>query len=429
MTQLIDSFVDQPDAESNETAWLKASRLQGVDRFNTLGIPTLRDEDWKYTSLRALASKQYSMQASSPSAETASAGEGEAMHRLVFMQGMLDETASTPGDLPEGVTLMSMREALAQGDALQSVLRSAMPDKANAFAELNNGLFRDGALLKIDAGCHLEKPVELVFISGGEQTLCMPRNLVIMGAGARASVIERQLSDDESTGLSNSATEIVLAEDSRLDYNLIQLQGKKSTHIGGIWVQQAAGSHLSTRTMTLGGTLVRNELNVSLNGKGAHADCTGLFYGRQRQHMDNHTTIRHAAPECTSRELYKGILDDRARGVFHGRIVVEQDAQLTLADQQNSNLLLSRDSEIDTKPQLEIYADDVKCSHGATVGELDKKQLFYMQSRGIDMDSARTLLTYAFAAQVVEEFEIDSLREELTTRIAEQMHLTDILPK
>jgi Fe-S cluster assembly protein SufD len=429
MTQLIDSFVDQPGAESNETAWLKASRLQGVNRFNTLGIPTLRDEDWKYTSLRALASKQYSMQASSPSAETASVGEGEAMHRLVFMQGMLDEAASTPGDLPEGVTLMSMREALAQGDALQSVLRSAMPEKANAFAELNNGLFRDGALLKIDASCHLDKPVELVFISGGEQTLCMPRNLIVMGAGARASVIERQLSDDESTGLSNSATEIVLAEDSRLDYNLIQLQGKKSTHIGGIWVQQAAGSHLSTRTMTLGGTLVRNELNVSLNGQGAHADCTGLFYGRQRQHMDNHTTIRHAAPECTSRELYKGILDDRARGVFHGRIVVEQDAQLTLADQQNSNLLLSRDSEIDTKPQLEIYADDVKCSHGATVGELDKNQLFYMQSRGIDMDSARTLLTYAFAAQVVEEIEIESLREELTTRIAEQMHLTDILPK
>lgn len=426
MTQLIDTFVDQADTGPNEIAWLDAARAQGIERFNTLGVPTVRDEDWKYTSLRALASKQFSLQPTKLAADLALAGDDEAKHRLVFVQGVLDEAASTPGDLPEGVTLMSIREALSQGDALQAVLRSAMPEKANAFAELNNGLFRDGAFLKVDAGCRLDAPVELVFISSGEQTLCLPRNLIILEKGARARVIERQLSDDDSTGLSNSATEIVLAEDSRLDYNLVQLQGKKSTHIGGTWVQQAAGSHLSTRTITLGGALVRNELSVSLNGEGAHADCTGLFYGRQRQHMDNHTTIRHAAPECTSRELYKGILDDRARGVFHGRVVVEQDAQLTLAEQQNPNLLLSRDAEIDTKPQLEIYADDVKCSHGATVGELDEKQIFYMRSRGIDLASAKTLLTYAFAAQVIDEIEIESLREELTTRVAEHMHITDL---
>jgi Fe-S cluster assembly protein SufD len=239
-------------------------------------------------------------------------------------------------------------------------------------------------------------------------------------------VIERQLSDDNSTPLSNSATEIVLQEDSRLDYNLVQLHGKKSTHIGGTWVHQAARSVLNTRTITLGGVLVRNELNVSLNGEGAHANLTGLYYGRQRQHIDNHTTIRHRAPGCTSRELYKGILDDRARGVFHGRIVVEQDAQLTASEQQNPNLLLSRDAEIDTKPQLEIYADDVKCAHGATVGELDKKQVFYMQSRGIAPDAAKLLLTYAFAAEVIEEIEIDSLREELSKRVAGQLHLTDL---
>lgn len=171
---------------------------------------------------------------------------------------------------------------------------------------------------------------------------------------------------------------------------------------------------------------MRNELNVSLNGEQAHADMTGLYYGTQRQHMDNHTTIRHAVPNCTSRELYKGILDDRARGVFHGRIVVEQDAQLTESEQENPNLLLSRDAEVDTKPQLEIYADDVKCAHGATVGELDAKQLFYMQSRGIGLEESRTLLTYAFAAQVVEEIQIDSLREELASRIADQMHITEL---
>ncbi len=426
MTQLIDTFVDQAGAAQCGDGWLEAVRAQGVERFNELGIPTLRDEDWKYTNLRSLASKQFSLQQDLSAVGSTIAGAGESTHRLVFVQGALDEGASTPGNLPDGVTLMSIHDALSQDETLQSTLRSVMPEKANAFAELNNGLFRDGAFLKIKAGCSLDKPVELVFISSGEQTLCMPRNLIMLEKGASASVIERQSSDDESTGLSNSATEIVLEEDSRLNYNLVQLQGKKTTHIGGTWVHQAVGSHLTTRTITLGGALVRNELNVSLNGEGAHANCSGLFYGRQRQHMDNHTTIRHAAPECTSRELYKGILDDRARGVFHGRVVVEQDAQLTLAEQQNPNLLLSRDAEIDTKPQLEIYADDVKCSHGATVGELDKKQLFYMQSRGIDLASARTLLTYAFAAQVVEEIEIDNLREELISRIAEQMHLTDL---
>ena len=432
MTQLIDTFINQPVVESNDAGWLEAARAQGVERFNALGIPTTKDEDWKYTSLRALASKPFSLAQGKSAADAVLVGDSATddyadRHRLVFVDGVLNDAVNEPGTLPEGVQVMSMRKALAsQGNELKKLLRSVMPEQANAFAELNNGLFRDGGFIKIEAGCKLDKPIELVFISHGEKTLSLPRNLIIMGKDASASVIERQLSDDESTGLSNSATEILLAEDSRLDYNLVQLQGKKFTHIGGTWVQQAAGSSLNTHTVTLGGILVRNELNVSLNGEGAHANCTGLYYGRQRQHLDNHTTIRHAVPGCTSRELYKGILDDRARGVFHGRVVVEQDAQLTVAEQENPNLLLSRNAEIDTKPQLEIYADDVKCSHGATVGELDKKQLFYMQSRGIDLASAKTLLTYAFAAQVIEEIEIDSLREELTTRIAEQMHLSHL---
>ena len=373
MTQLIEKFVAQSDSQSGETGWMATARAQGIERFNTLGIPTLKDEDWKYTNLRALAARQYSLAQRDPDITAGLLSDNEGSHRLVFVQGILDEAASSPGDLPGDlpatVQLMSLQEALrTREDELNTVLRSVMPDKANAFAELNNGLFRDGVFLNIDAGCTLEKPIELIFISGGEQTLNMPRNLIVVGEGASLRLVERQLSDDLATSLSNSATEIVLKEASRLDYNLVQLQGKKSTHIGGTWVQQAARSLLNTRTISLGGVLLRNELNVSLNGEGAHANLTGLYYGRQRQHIDNHTTIRHRAPGCTSRELYKGILDDRARGVFHGRIVVEQDAQLTASEQQNPNLLLSRDAEIDTKPQLEIYADDVKCAHGATVG-------------------------------------------------------------
>ncbi len=427
MTQLIDQFVDVAERPAGEAAWLSAAREQSVERFNTLGIPTQKDEDWKYTSLRALAGKQYSVKAAAVDAEIALAESSLSHYRLVFSGGVLNAALSDVAALPEGVEVLPMSAALSSHEAqIQAALSSVLPEQANAFAELNTALFKEGAFISIAENCVLEKPIELVFYSDGEQALTLPRNLILLEQGAKASVIERHLSAEDATGLCNSATEIMLADNSELDYHLIQLQGKKFNHIGGTWVQQGAGSLLHTRTITLGGLLVRNELNVALNGEQAHADMTGLYYGTKRQHMDNHTTIRHAVPNCTSRELYKGILDDRARGVFHGRIVVEQDAQLTESEQENPNLLLSRDAEVDTKPQLEIYADDVKCSHGATVGELDTKQLFYMQSRGIGPAQAKTLLTYAFAAQVVEEIQIESLREELAAQIAEQMHITEL---
>lgn len=427
MTQLIEKFVDAAQRPEGEAAWLRDAREHSVERFNAQGIPTQKDEDWKYTSLRALASKQFSLNAESTGSDIALAKSSKAHYRLVFSDGKLNTALSDVDSLPDGVQVMLMSAALESHEAkIKAVLSSVLPAQPNAFAELNTALFNEGAFICIGGGCQLDKPIELVFHSGGAQNLTLPRNLILLEQGAKAAVIERYVSAEDANGLCNSATEIMLADDSELNYHLIQLQGKKFNHIGGAWIQQGANSRLNTRTITLGGLLVRNELNVSLNGEQAHANMTGLYYGTQRQHMDNHTTIRHAVPNCTSRELYKGILDDRARGVFHGRIVVEQDAQLTESEQENPNLLLSRDAEVDTKPQLEIYADDVKCAHGATVGELDAKQLFYMQSRGIDPAQAKILLTYAFAAQVVEEIQIESLREELASRIADQMHITEL---
>lgn len=426
MTQAIEKFVSPAEPVTGGAEWLEQLRTRGVERFNALGIPTTRNEDWKYTDLRALASRQYTQGVNTAAAESPTATSGDTC-RVVFRQGELDSATGLPTDLPEGVVLMSMREALQSREAeLQALLQSTATEQGNAFAELNIGLFRDGLYLKVAAGVKLDRAIEAVFISEGDQTINLPRNLIVLEDGASVQLVERQLSGDASSALSNSVTEVVLGRDSRLGYDLVQMQGSRSSHIGATWVHQAEGSELKLRTITLGGQLVRNELNVLLNGKGAHADCVGLYYGRRRQHIDNHTTIRHAVPECTSRELYKGILDDRARGVFHGRVVVEQDAQLTVSEQENPNLLLSRDAEVDTKPQLEIYADDVKCSHGATVGELDKKQLFYMQTRGIDMASARVLLTYAFAAEALQEIGVDSLREELENYVAGQMHLEDL---
>ncbi len=423
--QLVDKLIDRATIDANDAPWLKSIREKGLAQFNTLGIPSTKDEDWRYTNLRALSAKQYSLSAGDGSVDTSLLSKANENHRLVFINGALDAKHSDKADLPVGVSVMSMQTALTQHpDKLKAALAQPVTDEPNAFAELNLGLFLDGAFIHIADGTHLSQTIELVFLNQGERSLSLPRNLILIGEDASAGVIERQISDDVSTCLSNSATQIILGERAKLDYHLIQLHGNKASHIGGTWIQQAAGSQLNTHTITLGGQLVRNELKVALNGEAAKANCTGVYFGQQRQHIDNHTTIHHTAPSCTSRELYKGILDDRARGVFHGRIKVDKIAQLTMSEQENQNLLLSRDAEVDTKPQLEIYADDVKCAHGATVGELDHKALFYMQSRGIDRASARKLLTYAFAAQVIEGISNEALREELTARIAEQMKMS-----
>ncbi len=393
-------------------------RQAGRCRFDELGFPAAKDEDWKYTNLRALATKAFSFGEVSEGIGELGSSEVDS-YRLVFVNGQLNAAASSFDGLPSGAICKPMSQALAENsDAVTAHLGQIQPEAPNSFASLNMGLFRDGVFIQLGNGVELDKPIELIFIGLGDQTLSLPRNLLVLGQGAKAQVIERYRGEADSTALSNSATEIALADAAELDYYLIQTQGKKATHIGATWVQQSQNSRFSGYAISLGGQLIRNELLVSLSGEGAHADCLGLFVGAGRQHIDNHTTIRHAAPNCTSRELYKGILDDRSRGVFHGRIVVERDAQLTASEQENQNLLLSRDAEIDTKPQLEIYADDVKCSHGATVGQLDKKQIFYLQSRGISQPQAEQLLTYAFAAAVVEEIKIKPLCIEIEQALA-----------
>ncbi len=411
----------------SDLAWLETARSAGVERFNQLGIPTTKDENWKYTNLRALSSKPFSFAGETKLDKVELETLGNDAHQLVFVNGQYQAAHSKIDELPQGAVVCSMQDALQNhADKVQTQFAEMQPEDSNAFASLNNGLFTDGAFLHLPEGVVLDKPVELVFFASGEQTLNMPRNLIVLEANAKATIIERQLSQEESTALSNSATEIRLLDNAACDFYLLQTAQAKARQIGGMWVRQSANSRFSVRTITLGGQLVRNELKVTLSGEGAHTDCIGLFIGKGRQHIDNHTTIRHSAPNCTSREVYKGILDDRARGVFHGRVMVDQDAQQTFAEQENANLLLSRDAEIDTKPQLEIYADDVKCSHGATVGELDAKQIFYLQSRGLDKQSARTLLTYAFAAEVLDEIELDALKTQLGKVIAKNMHIEDI---
>ncbi len=435
MTTHLDKFIAVSPKEmvGARFAWLDDAREAGKARFNALGIPTVKNEDWKYTNLRALASKQFSAashddQGDAAEMATLSSSKLDA-YRLVFVNGIFQVDKTGLAGLPSTAIVCPVSEALEQhSEKVQMHFAATLPDEPNAFASLNNGLFEDGAFIHLGQDVQLGKPIELVFISSGEQTLNMPRNLISLQQGAQASVVERYLCAADSSALCNAATEVDLQQGAQCDYYLVQAatEANKASHIGGTWVRQAADSRFSARTITMGMQLVRNELKVTLAGEQAHTDCIGFFMGDGREHIDNHTTIRHSVPNCTSREVYKGILDGRARGVFHGRVMVDEDAQQTFAEQENANLLLSRDAEVDTKPQLEIYADDVKCSHGATVGELDPKQIFYLQSRGIDKVSARALLTYGFAAEVLDEIDIPELKAQLQQRVVNTMDMDDL---
>jgi len=287
---------------------------------------------------------------------------------------------------------------------------------AHGFTALNAAHSRDGVAVIIEANAR-PTPVELLFISTGafEST---PRNIIIAGNGGAATVVERHVSlDGDGAGagveFTNSVTEIALADDAQLDYHLIQAQSSAAHHVCGVWARQARASRFNCTTVTLGGDLVRNDLSVELAGEDAHCEMRGLYAATGRQHVDNHTTIVHSAAHCASRETYKGVLDQRARAVFHGRVTVAKGAQKTDATQANNNLLLSRGAEIDTKPQLEIYADDVKCAHGATVGQLDADALFYLRARGIDARAARRMLTFAFANDILATIAHDELQSAL----------------
>ena len=288
---------------------------------------------------------------------------------------------------------------------------------------MNSAFIGDGALIEIAPGTRVDKPIELLFISGcsGEGFLSLPRNLVVMGAGSQAAVIERHVSLADERLLSNSVSELILADNASLNYQSVQQVAPRGFHVGGMFARLGRSARLQATTVTMSGALVRNDALVNLDDQGGFASLDGLYLAFGRSHVDNHTHITHNAPHCVSREHYKGVLGDRGHAVFHGRIVVQPGAQKTDSVQNNQNLLLSADAEIDTKPQLEIYADDVKCAHGATVGQLDETAVFYLMSRGIDRQAARRMLTQAFAADVLNRIELPALRSYLEAQAAQRL--------
>ncbi|NKB75965.1 MAG: Fe-S cluster assembly protein SufD [Gammaproteobacteria bacterium] len=414
----------------NGVEWIKTYRNNRLSRFQEAGFPTTRDEDWRYTTVRPITNKKFTsigdIQVDRYALISSKVAEHSVMdfdsYQLVFVDGVLMTDFSELTALGDGVQINSIADVLRQRpESIQTYFDIDHAEESNGFTELNRAFSKDGAVIELQAGVCLEKPLELLFLSFGDEALAQSRNLIVAHEGSKATIIERYVSAETGYSLTNNLSEVVLDKKSEIDYYLVQTQSRDAYQVSGIWVTQASDSRFSCRTITLGGILVRNEIKIRMLGEGAHCDMFGLYSLSGKQHVDNHTTVVHGAPNCTSNELYKGVLNQRSRGVFHGRIKVEQDAQKTDAKQSNNTLLLSRDAEIDTKPQLEIYADDVKCSHGATIGQMDEVSLFYLRSRGIDESDARSLLTFAFVNDVLREVGIDSLKESLESILSSQL--------
>jgi Fe-S cluster assembly protein SufD len=398
--------------------WLDQLRKTSILQVAEYGFPTPAEEDWKYTNLAPLSRIPFQLPA------PAKLPEELATHwllglpgaYLVFVNGFFDETLSRWDGLPESVEVKSLSQALVEHPDLlrRHVGRYADPGE-HAFTALNTAFLREGAFVSVPAGTVVETPVYLVYLSTGldRPFAVHPRNLLLAGANSEIKLTECYLGEPSASYFCNPLTELVCGEGSVVDHYSVQAEGAKGYQIGTLRTWQERNSSLRLAAFDLGGSLVRRNLTVTLDGEGGNAFLYGLYLGANEQHIDNHTRIEHVKPHCDSRELYKGILRDSSHAVFHGRIVVSKGAQKTDSKQTNNNLLLSNQALVNTKPQLEIYADDVKCTHGATIGRLEEEALFYLRSRGIGRQEAENILIYAFASEVIEKLRIGDLRNQL----------------
>jgi Fe-S cluster assembly protein SufD len=422
----IERYVERFEAGSGaaEPDWLRASRRAALNRFKDLGFPTTRDEEWKYTSVRPIVEGEFSALHETPfSAEDLAAIPlaNSVACRLVFVNGRYRPELSRIPALPGGVTLTNLASAASSGNpAVERHLGQYARTEVNAFVALNTALWQDGGYLYVSRGVALEEPIHLLFVGSGSSDNQV-RNLIVMEENSQATVQETYAGSNGQVYFTNAVTEVACAEGANLDHDRVNLESDTAYHIATHQSRQEKASVLTSHSITMGSALTRNDLNAVLAGEGIESTLDGLYVATGRQHVDNHTAIDHAMPHCNSFELYKGILADRSTGVFNGKIFVRLDAQKTDSKQTNQNLLLSRDATINTKPQLEIFADDVRCTHGATVGQLDEDALFYLRARGIGEHDARNMLVYAFANDVLERIHIEAVREELERLLYEKL--------
>lgn len=414
-------------------------RRSALARLATLGFPTAGDEAWKYTRLTSFENKRFDVVAKNEITLGDAVLEALAKnidlsgYKLVFVDGYYAPDLSNGGQLPKGVSLISLGRALEQEDELViQALERVSESISNGFEALNLAYLSDGVSLQLAKNSVLPEPINLIFINQGrENSSAYLRNLITLETGSQASITETYIGLADNSYFTNSRTDIMVGENAELDFYTLQQQGKSATHVAGLKIDQQANSRFAHHCFMLGGQLARQDFESMLAGEGAECLVNALLLGQGRQHIDLHTRIEHAVPRCSSREYVRGILDERARGVLDGKVIVKPQAQKTNARLETANLLLSRHAEMDVKPQLEIYADDVKCSHGATVGQLDDNALFYLRTRGLDESTARNLMTYAFAADILSRVPLAALRssfeQHLLSRMPQALHIKELL--
>lgn len=403
--------------------WLRQARAAAIGRFAGQGFPTRRDEEWKYTDVGSIAAASFNVLPPPAGPSLAERITDLALadsHRLVFVNGRLEPALSRLGRLPAGVVLGSLAFRLEQSAADVQPALAAFPP-ASSFVDLNLAFMADGAYIRLPPGAVVEAPIQLLFLVSEDGLAVQPRNLILAGAGSSATLVEHHAALVDGRYFTNAVTDIVLEAGARIEHHKLQQEGPAALHIATVNVSQAADSHFVSGAYAFGARLARTAINVALDGAAASCTLDGLYVTDGRQHIDHHTRIEHRLPRCTSREFYKGVVNGASRAVFNGRIVVAIDAQGSDARQNNHNLLLSEQAEIDSQPQLEIWADDVQCSHGATVGQLDEDQVFYLRSRGIAEPAARALLTRAFAMEVVDRVPVMALQERLDALLQDKL--------
>ena len=419
---------------AGEPERLRALRRAAAERFAVLGFPSLEQEAWRYTDTSILARTRF--RPAAPASLGLDLGEAVDAHkypdtwRAVFVDGRFAPQLSRLAGLPAQVRVGSLAQTLAAEPAVALPwLRPYADFAAQPFVALNTALFADGAFVHVPRHAVLERPLHLLFLStGGEApTAAFLRNLVLVEEHAQATVIESYAAAGAGLYWNSVVTEIVAGENAVLDHYKVQREGLSAAHVATQQMELERGANFSSHFLSLGGELVRQDVNARLVGEGVDAVLNGLYMARGTQHVDTHMQVDHAAAHCSSHELYNGILDGQARGVFNGLIHVHRGAQKTDAKQTNRNLLLSREALVNTNPQLLIFADDVRCTHGSTVGQLDAGAVFYLRSRGIGEEAARSLLTYAFASDVVGRLKVPALRAELESYLFNWLPMGDVV--
>ncbi|MGA7949020.1 MAG: Fe-S cluster assembly protein SufD [Thiobacillaceae bacterium] len=409
--------------ERTEPSWLQERRSGAYALFQRLGLPTTRDEDWKYTSLAGIDRaplETWVDEAPVPAGLPAASFDWAYAHRLVFVDGRFNPGLSILREPEPGVTLMPLSQAVTLNRAAAQKYLGQIDSGTAALDAFNTALWRDGLYLELERGVRLSRPLLVHCLSTGGR-LVPVHHLIVLGEGAQALLIEHYQSVQAGVHFTNAVTECLLGTGAELTHIKLQDEHDQAFHTARIVARQEAGSRWLSLSLAAGGALTRNEIISHLDGEGASCTLNGLAVGAGRRHVDHHTYIDHSQPSCVSRQHYRGLLTGRSRVVFNGRVKVEKGAIKTDAQQINRNLLLSKDAEADSKPQLEIYADEVKCSHGAASGGLDEAQLFYLRSRGLDAAQARAMLLQAFATAVLDVIEDTDLKLALTDWLAAKL--------